>query len=214
MRRRNMKRLAALASTVICLLFFWCIEAAGDTGSRATVHVRIVNIYNTEDLGIARVQTFQREYGDVPSSNFADHFKRNVAIGIPYDFYKLCMTATGFWPACTEVPVYQPQVWVVLGLRVGAEGLVGLSELRGEVKGESTKSRLRLRLMGLYSGVTVDAETDRSGRFQMSGVPPGTSVLVTLEDDRIVDTRPIEIPAVSPVEIELPRQDAGPRRAE
>ena len=199
-----MNRLYLPARIALLSLPFCCGALGQSQGRTATVHLRIVNVYNAEDLGAATVTAFEREYGDVRSGNFAVRFRRNIASDIPYDFYKLCAHSTGFWTGCTEVPVYQPEVWVVLGLRFGIAGLAGLSELAGTVTNAgSAESAVRVRLIGVYSGITTDAELDSSGHFLMSGIPPGKCVLVTIQGNRIVDTRPIEMPTGGPVEIDL-----------
>jgi hypothetical protein len=199
-----------LAVAVGAILLALCAGALPQSQRKtATVYLRIVNFNNGQDLGEAKVETFEREYGEVPSANFAPQFRRNAASHVPYDFYKLCARATGFWTACTELPVYQPKVWVVLGLRFGISGLTGLSDLTGIVRNKRSGQSLWVRLIGIYSGMSIDAAVDSSGQFRMSGIAPGQWVLVTLQDGRILKVLPVEMPAAAPVKVDLTGQD-GP----
>ncbi len=205
-----MKRRTKLAIVTISLPLC-CIEPPVQAApGAATVHLRIVTFNTWEDLGTANVETLERECGDKPSGNLAGRFHGNVAHGVPYDLYKLCARITGFWTGCTEVPVYQPAVWVVLGLRAGGAGLAELSTLTGTVEGPPDRQApVWVRLMGVYSGMGIDTKVNSKGRFRMSGIPSGEWVLVTMQKGRILDTRPIKIsfPATRPVRIDL----SGPR---
>ncbi|MFB3923961.1 MAG: hypothetical protein ACE145_19745 [Terriglobia bacterium] len=188
---------------VLCTSFSW--SALGqDQSKTATVHLRVVLEANGMDLGTAKVEKFQREHGYMPSANFADRFKGKMASGIPYDFYTLCAHAAGFWTACTEVPVYQSEVWVVLGLRLGTESGPGTDTVTGRVSGKvDATSPLWVKLKGVYSSVSIDAKVDKSGAFQVC-VPIGRYVLITMRDDEILDTRPVSIPSSAPVLIDVP----------
>jgi hypothetical protein len=203
-----MNRSCRLAPFLILVLILSSSAFLNSAEKTATVRLRIVDFTSLENLGVAEVATFEREYGDIPSGNLAARFRQGVARDIPYAFYKLCARTTGFWTACTEVPVYQPKVWVVLGLRPGLSGPSGLSGLAGAVRGTLPgKSAIWVRLMGAYSGITTDAEVGSSGRFQMSGIPDGEYVLITIQAKRIVDTRPVHIPTDGPIEIDLHTQE-------
>lgn len=168
----------------------------------ATVHLRIVDAVGVLDLGVARVESFERKYGQVPSDDYSGRFYKNKATRIPYDFYELCARRETFRTACTEVDVSQPEVWVVLGLRLGNLG-VGTSLVEGSISGvKSSESNLWVRLVGIYSGFSVDAKVDQSGKFQASGAV-GKYVLVVMQNDRILHTQAISIPASGPILIDL-----------
>jgi hypothetical protein len=197
-----MKQISVPIRMGMLLVFFCCGAVAETQRKTATVHLRIVTTPG-DDLGVATVKTFEWEGGDVRPPNFADRFRKNTASDIPYGLYRLCARSTGFWTACTEVPVYQPEVWAVLPLRVEPDPF-GLAQVTGMLRNvTSPGSPVWVRLMGVYWGMTVDAKADSSGRFQMSGIPPGQWVLVTIQDKRILDTRPIEVPASGAVEIDI-----------
>lgn len=193
-----------LGFTILAWFPLGCAAMSGQQEKTATVHLRIVNDATAEDLGAATVEVFERKHGDVASENFAHRFRENTASNIPYDFYRLCAHTTGFWTACTEVPVYQRDVQVVLGLRFG--GLQNTEVLTGVVRnGSTTRSERWVRLVGIYSAFSADAKVDPTGKFQMHALP-GRYVLLTIEGDRILDTRPIRLPTSGPVVIVLPRE--------
>jgi hypothetical protein len=197
-----MKHISVPAEIGLVLVFFCCGAVAETQRKTATVRLRIVTTPG-DDLGVATVKTFEWEYGDVRPPNFADHFRQNTASDIPYGLYRLCARTTGFETGCAEVPVYQPEVWAVLPLRFG-NGPSLSGQVAGVVKNApSAESPVWLRLMGVYWDMTVDAKADSSGRFQMSGIPPGKWVLVTIQSNRILDTRPLEIPMAKRLEIDL-----------
>ena len=212
-----MKTISRLTTMMIPVLLCCCAVRAQAGRKTATVHLRIVNFNDAaDDLGTANVETFEGEYGDIPSGNLAGRFHGNVAHGVPYDFYRLCARTTGFWTGCTEVPVYQPEVWVVLGLRFGSAGLAGLSDLTGTVENaRDGKIPVWVRLLGVYSGMAVDTKVDSSGHFRMSGIPPGEWILVTMQKGRILDTRAITIsfPETGPVRIDLGGRSAHAGRS-
>jgi hypothetical protein len=170
---------------------------------RATIHLRIVGLAAV-DLGEAKVEIFKSESG---GRDLAARFKGNTALGVPFGIYKLRVYTRGFWSAEREVRVFQPEVWVVIQLEIGMtrrEGGLRTFELSGSVKNMTYESEpIWLRLAGVHSGVTLDARVSTLGDFKMAGIPQGLYVLVTTQGDRILDTRPIQIPVTVRIEIDL-----------
>ena len=166
--------------------------------STAVVEVRIVNDATGQDVGSGTIRTFARATGDVPSGNFAARFQHGVASGIPYDLYSLCAYATGFKTECTDVPVYQPRVWVVVGLRFGGWQLT--NDVVGTITGMSAEgSPTWVRLIGLYSGFSVETKASTSGHFELRAFP-GKYVLAVIRSDRVLDTQALEVPT-HPIEV-------------
>jgi hypothetical protein len=169
-----------------------------------TVHLQIVHAATGEDLGMATVSYFARKV-PVESANLASNFHDNVATEIPYGFYHLRARTTGFWSAEKDVFVDQATTWVVLGLTIGMEGYPSPPfRLSGTVQTEGlTGCELRMRLIDIFADASIDAMPDSSGKFTFAGVFQGTYVLTTLCGQRVLNTRPVQIPTTTSVRIEL-----------
>jgi hypothetical protein len=193
--------LQALRIISLILVWFSVCTLGQKTSEVAVVHVRIVD-HAGHDLGEATIKEFKSNSDD---TNFANRFQHTEASGIPFGVYHLRAYATGFYTGERDVRVFQPDVWVTLGLDLGSVGGGPLLyKLTGTVRGHgSGKGPFWIRLSGVYSGVILDSVTDSNGNFAISGIPVGIYVLITSQTGHVLDLRPINVPASVPVLIDL-----------
>jgi len=174
----------------------WCQEESRS----ATVRIRILNCLGG-DLGRAKVAAFRSFQSE---RDFAQRFRGDSAVGIPFGMYHLRAYTTGFRSADRDVPVFQSEVWVVMELVLGMEGMPERYRLSGAVRNsEPSGEEVWLRLAGLYSGVLMDAKANYAGDFTMAGIPTGSYILATIQGKRVLDTRPVQVPTTGPLEIDL-----------
>lgn len=198
-----MIRRYASCSTLVLLLVLSCAGSAGQNAELATVHLRIVD-FAGHDIGPASVESFRSE---TSGRDFAGSFRGNMVSGVPFGIYHLRVSATGFWSAERNVRVFQADVWVVMQLELGmssAEGGLRTFSLSGSIRNSgSPQQRLWVRVVGVYSGVVEDAMADRSTDFTMSGLPQGSYVLMVIGGNRVLETRPVEIPTAGQLELDV-----------
>lgn len=167
---------------------------------RATVHIQIVG-HIGQDLGDAQIEQFKLEANN---KDFARRFRHNSASGLPFGVYHLQARTTGTYTSERIVRVFQPDVWVVIGLVFGVEGGPLPWKLTGRVKGHSiAKGPVWVRLSGVYPEAVMDTMTNDSGDFALSGIVQGLYVLVTSQDGHVLDVRTVYIPASEPLLIDL-----------
>jgi hypothetical protein len=170
----------------------------------ATVHIKIVDTFSGDDLGAATVESFALEF-ESNAKNLADKFQQNTASGIPFGVYRLRARATGFSSAIKNVYVSQAETQVVLGLRFGTIDFpYPTFNISGEVRtAHSFTPDIHIRLIGLFSELSLDTNTEKSGKFTFAGVPQGMYILVTIQGKKVVDARPVQVPGSSPLVIGL-----------
>ncbi len=172
----------------------------------AKVHIVVVDGFG-RDLGEANIESFQ----DADGHELAKRFRQNTAIEIPYRTYSMRVHMTGFWTAEKKVYVFKPDVWIVVGLRVGEELPVFPAPrwvVTGTVRNfDPGEQPIYMRLVGLYTDYLIEDRLDvagQSGNFTLAGVnPQGKFLLITLGRTRTLDVRQIEIPTKAPIVIEL-----------
>lgn len=184
------------------VLLLMCSVGQGQP-QKATVHLRIVDNVG-HDLGEPKVTEFKSKDD---AHDFATRFRQGSATQLPFGIYKLRVYTHGFWSSEREVRVFQPDVWVVVSLELGMgklEGGLSTYALSGSVRNlPVAKQPAWLRLSGVYSAVVIDARTGEAGRFSMAGIPQGLYVLVTTQNGKVLDARPVRVPLAGALEIEL-----------
>jgi len=204
-----MGRRCILGSVTLGLVFLPIWNAGQQQPSQATVHVVVVDGFG-RDLGEAKVDSFK----DMGSGrDLAGRFQENAAKGIPYGVYQVRVHKAGFFTGQMTTQVFQPDVWVVVGLRVGEEGPMFPAprlQLTGTVKNFGPgEEPIYLRLVAVYSDFMMDARvkaSGQSGTFTLAGiVPDGKYILITIGRTRILDVRQLklEIAAKEPIVIDL-----------
>ncbi|MFI5057794.1 MAG: hypothetical protein ACHQLQ_06385 [Candidatus Acidiferrales bacterium] len=187
---------------VLLISLYLPFGTAGPEGSdRATLHVRVVD-HSGRDVGRVTIVEFKSKGG---GRNLAGLFRGNDIVAVPFDVYHLRLYATGFYSAERDVPVFQSDVWVRVGLALGEEGGPLRFQLPGVVKTPKPKEggETWVRLSGVYSTFVMDAKVTDSGEFAIAGIPQGIYVVTTTQKDHIVDVRPVSIPFDTNLVIDL-----------
>jgi hypothetical protein len=185
-------------------------KVPGSVPKSATVHLQAVSISGV-DLGDVKVELFEpiaTVYG-APTKNFAGRFRGNTAFQIPTGLYRLRAYKPGFYSSERYVRVYQPEIWVIVGLEFGSEATTVAQKLTGKVnhKGDSSEP-IWVKLVGVYLDTSIEAKVEPTGEFSMAGMPDGKYILLTIQGKQVLDTRAVEVPA-KPVLIEIPQNVAG-----
>ncbi len=173
----------------------------------ATVHLVGVDGFGHE-LGVLKVLSFKDE---VYVHELRERFHQNMASKVPYGVYRLKVGHVGSWTTEKRVFVFKPDVWVILGLKLSVGDFEFPSPqwvVSGTVKNvDPAEEPVYVRLLGLYQDYSVEDRVDvlgRSGSFTLAGQnPQGRFLLVTLGHTHTLDVRELEIPAKTPIEIEL-----------
>jgi hypothetical protein len=178
---------------------------------KATVHIVVVDGFG-DDLGEAVVTSF-RDFGT--GQDLAGRFHENTATGIPYNVYQIRVHQVGFFTAQVTAQVFQPDVWVVIGLRYGEElpaFPAARLQLSGSIKNlDLGEEPVYLKLVGVYSDFIMESRveaTGHSGTFTLAGViPDGKYILMTLGRTKILDVRQLDVkvPVPTPIVIDLAR---------
>ena len=175
----------------------------------ASVHLKFLFPPRGEDLGAAKVIQFVGQDG----SDLAARFHDNAASAIPYGQYRLRAAVAGFWPDERNVVVYQPEVWVVVGLQLamGWEEGGGPLLLRGRIEHMPPESSdVWVRMTGLYSSFIGDSRVDRLGNFAMSSPRDDRWVLVVREGKNVLYTAVVNVTPDRQLHIDL-AADPGSR---
>lgn len=200
----------ALTGTVLILTLMIPTGRAQATQDVAIVHLQIVDTFSGSDLGTATVESFTPG-SDSRSGNLANKFVQNRASDIPFGVYRLRARATGFWSAEKDVYVFQPDTWVVLGLSFGTiDTQPPQFNVAGKVRNaHSFTSEIHLRLIGVYSELSLDTKPDGSGKFRFAGVPQATYILVTIRANQVLDARRVQVPGIGLLEVDVGEKSKG-----
>ena len=209
-----MKRLYILGSVILVLVLLPGLNAGQESLSKATVHIVVVDGFG-RDLGEAEVDSFKNMDN---GQDLSKHFRRNVSKDIPYSVYQVRVHIRGFFSGQVTAQVFQPDVWVVVGLRLGEELPMypaSRLQLTGTVKNiDPAEEPVNMRLVAVYSNFMMDARVNvlgQSGAFTLAGViPDGEYILLTIGRTRVLDVRQLKVafPAKEPIVIDL-EQGAG-----
>ncbi len=202
-----MKKLCILGSIILAIVLLTGLNAGQRRQDKTTVYIVAVDGFG-RDIGEIEVDSFKYE------EDFSKHFQRNTAKEIPYGEYKVRVHKTGYHSGEITAQVFQPVVWVVVGLIPG-----------GTLRGEYTGARLQMtgtvrnidpseqpayiRLAAVYSNFMMDSRVnvrDKSGTFTLAGViPDGEYILLTIGRTRVLDMRQLKVafPAKEPIMIDL-----------
>lgn len=169
----------------------------------ATVHLKVVDRLG-EDIDAAEVTLFQSEFG---GGDFANRFRRGSAHHIPFGHYYLRVHAVGFESGYRDVAVLESNVWVLMGLGAGNIGDPGAPKVvSGSIRRlPHADSDVWVRLAGVAPSVLMDAKADKSGGFELTGVPDGQYVLMVSQANKVLDIRRLAVAGASvKVMIDLP----------
>jgi hypothetical protein len=155
--------------------------------------VRVIAFDSTGNLlGPPNVTTFEAE----DRRNIAINFHRGVAEGVPFGVYRVEARLPAFYAARRYARVYQPDVTVVLGLESGAyeASPIPLS-LEGRVIGlpAAAAGNGFVRLIGVFSDITIESGIRSEGTFEMSGMPVGTYILLVVSEKGILGSRVVKV---------------------
>jgi hypothetical protein len=176
---------------------------------KATVHIVVVDGFG-DDLGEAKVASF-KDSGT--GQDLAGRFHENTATGVPYNVYQIRVQRVGFFTAQVTAQVFQPDVWLVIGLRYGEElpaFPAARLQLSGSIKNlDPREEPAYLKLVGVYADFIMETRVEASGHsgtFTLAGViPDGKYILITLGRTKILDVRLLDVqfPARTPIVIDL-----------
>jgi len=175
---------------------------------KAIVHIVLVDGFGRY-LGEAKVASFKNMDS---GQDFSRYFQENTAKNIPYSVYQVRVHKTGYFSGQVTAQVFQPEVWVVVGLRYGEELPAYPAprlRLTGTVKNlDPSDQPVYMRLVGVYSDFMMDTRVnlDQSRAFTFAGViPDGAYILLTIGRTRVLDVRQLKVafPAKEPIVIDL-----------
>jgi hypothetical protein len=204
-----MKHRCILGSIILALVLITGLNAGQRRQDKATVHIVVVDGFG-RDIGEAEVDSFKNMDS---GQDFSRHFRENTAKDIPYSEYRVRVHKTAYSPGEVTAQVFQPVVWVVVGLMGGSERgeYPGPRlQLTGTVKNiDPGEQPIYIRLVAVYSNFMMDTRVnvrDRSGAFTLAGViPDGEYILLTIGRTRVLDVRQLKValPAKEPIMIDL-----------
>lgn len=204
-----MKRLHIFGSGILVLVLLPVLNVGQGRLNKATVHIVVVDGFG-RDLGEAKVDSFKNTDS---GQDFSRHFRGNVSKDIPYSVYQVRVHISGYFSGQVTAQVFQPDVWVVVGLRYGEELPIYPAprlQLTGAVKNiDPGEQPVYIRLVAVYSNFMMDTRVNvlgRSGTFTLAGViPDGEYILLTIGRTRVLDVRQLKVafPAKEPIMIDL-----------
>jgi hypothetical protein len=158
----------------------------------ATVHIVLVDSRG-DDLGIGTISSFQEQTEGSPE--FRSRFTGNAASDIPFGTYHLRAFANHYSSVDRTVLVRQKDVWIVAQLNVSEENGPTRYTIAGSIQAVPPVTHdLWARAQGLYSDVIADTRVERTGKFQIAGLPSGIYILSTRQGNRILDIRSMTLP--------------------
>jgi hypothetical protein len=204
-----MKQLQRWGSFCLAIFLLQSSGAAQQQNRKATVHIVVVDGFG-HNLGEATVTSF-KDFGS--GKNLAQRFHDNTAKDVPYGVYQVRAHKVAFFSGEVTAQVFQPDVWVMVGLSVGEE-LPAFPAPRLQISGtienlDPAEEPIYLRLEAVYSDFVMDTRIEplgRSGTFTLAGViRDGKYVLITIGRTKILDIRPIDVqfPMKAPITIDL-----------
>jgi hypothetical protein len=180
----------------------------------ATVHLGFVDRSGRPDpRALAKVDRFAYEGYDAGDSfDLASRFRENTASNVPYGIYRLRVLPTWLLIPERKVDVWQPDVWVTIG--VGNESFGDRAgsgptwSIPGTVNNiDAGQEPLYVRALSVYADFVMDDKVNvsgSSGTFSLAASDPGgTFLLVTTGRSGVLDIRQIEIPSKTPIVIDL-----------
>jgi hypothetical protein len=176
-----------------------------------TVHVVALDSFGTMDLGSVTVRLFRDRVNDI---DWSAHFQDNVGQGIPYGSYTLQIAGDGMSPLEQRVDVFQPDVWVVVGLNVAIEKphfIAPTLELSGRINNLGAgEEPVYVKLVGLYCNCSMDTRAKVEGSSATftikSSDPSGKYLLTVIGKSGVLGTRPVDIRAQDSITIDLSQQ--------
>jgi len=183
-----------------------CAEAPGQQRGRGSglALAAVVQVVAFEAggrfLGAPDIAVFESH----DHTSFAGRFHHGEANEIPFGEYRIEGRLPGYYPDVRYVGVYQPKTRVVLGLTFDHELPQRPPSLSGRVTGlPSPVGSSFVRLIGVYSSVSLESSIGDDGRFCLAGVPPGLFVLLVVGEDGVHASRTLRYPYTgSPLEIQ------------
>jgi hypothetical protein len=207
-RRMVMIRISILALVAALSLSLRSQAQAQAPAPTAVVHLKILYPPSGDDLGTAKVTLFKSESD---GRDYAKRFRDNTASNIPYGVYHLRAYQDSFWSAERQVVVYQPDVWVVMGLQIGMDYELNPFKLSGTIRHLPPAGQpVWVRLTSVYSTFVMDTKVEDSGAFSAARLSGDKYVLIVWSGTKILDVRPVNIPRDEPLVIDL-AQPAGSR---
>jgi hypothetical protein len=203
-----MNRLRIFASVILGLVLLTTLSAGQWRQDKAIVHIVLVDGFGRY-LGEAKVDSFKNMDS---GQDFSRHFQENTAKDIPYSVYEVHVHKTGYFSGQVTAQVFQPDVWVVVGLRYGEELPAYPAprlQLTGKVKNlDPSEQPVYMRLVAVYSNFMMDTRVnlDQSCAFTFAGViPDGEYILLTIGRTRVLNVRQLKVafPAKEPIVIDL-----------
>lgn len=109
---------------------------------------------------------------------------------LPFDLYEIEVQASGFSKRTERVGVYQPNMYLTIGLFPSPVHPAERSEILGLIT-HSAQS-LWVRLVPLYSSDFIEDRVSPSGEFRLGGLFPGRFVLLVFAEDTLVKSEIVD----------------------
>jgi hypothetical protein len=185
-------------------LLFFCFEDSGKTfkeKTSATIEITTIititgesadeSISELSKRGISVVNLVQR----YTNQNFRDNFRGLQGSNIPYGDYMLRLAVPGFKNYEQTLRVYQPLVFVRIGLNVSLNVDTPIPIAKGNIKPISTDtSSLWIKLIPIVNNNSLmESRVKSDGSFQFAGFDLGEYLLVVLRGTTIIYNKQVSL---------------------
>ena len=152
-------------------------------------------------LGPPVVTVFDSDEGN----HLAAEFHAGMAVGVPYGTYRIKAHLTAYASDVRYVRVYQPSVTIIVGLTLSEELPEFPPTLRGRIKSQrEIPKQTFVRLVGLYSAISIDASVAADGAFELGGLSAGRFLLLVIDNTGVLTSKIVTIPDSGlPLELDL-----------
>ncbi len=182
-------------------VFRWWVFALGATTGLAVAQAVVqdvdfasikISIYTTFGEPVSRAQVTLTSIG--PKETFSASGGEAKFDRIPFGLYDLDIRLPGFLPRKERIRIYQRNLALQIGLELAPTHVYERPELTGTVKSSAKlPAGLWARLVGLYTSDFAENAVDSSGTFELDGMARGKYLLIVLQKDTVVATKPLEI---------------------
>src|SRR5271166_1428465 len=112
---------------------------------------------------------------------------------VPFDLYDVEIYGAGFNTRGGRVGIYQSEIRLRFGLVVAPHHAAERSEIAGSVTQQGGGLRDPwVRLVLCYSSDFIQDRVSKTGTFRLSGADPGQYILLVLDGDQLITTRPVK----------------------
>jgi len=198
------------AVAIYCLAAILPVPLTAQGGSRTSAKVEIVAFdAHGRFLGAPNVTDFESDN----HKNLASKFRSGAADDIPFGVYRIEGHLPAYSSEVRYVRIYQPHVTVILGLTIGFELPEVPPILHGRIVGPVVSPpKSFVKLIGIYSNVSMESLIDSDGNFSLGGLTEGRFLVLVVGEKGLLASRVISIPYSGPVlEIDIARDRVVPQ---